>query len=48
MNNLGLMVFSGDFESRSVQLNASGFNKGIYVIQVKTVEGSIVRKLVIE
>jgi len=48
MNNLGLVVFSGDFESQSVQVNTSGFNKGIYVIQVETVEGSIVKKLVIQ
>jgi len=48
LNNLGLVVFDGDFESQSVQVNTSGFNKGIYIIQVETVEGSIVRKLVIE
>lgn len=48
MNNLGQMVFSGDFESNSVQVNTSGFNKGIYIIQVKTAEGSVVKKLVIQ
>jgi len=48
MNNLGLVVFSGDFESLSVQINTSGFNKGIYVIQVKTLEGIVVKKLIIE
>jgi hypothetical protein len=48
LNNLGLVVFDGDFESLSVQVNTSGFNKGIYIIQVKTVAGSIVKKLVIQ
>ena len=48
INNLGLMVFSGNFESNSVQVNTSGFNKGIYMIQVKTEEGSLVKKLVIQ
>jgi hypothetical protein len=42
------MVFEGDFESNSVQVNTSGFNKGIYIIQVKTLEGIVVRKLVIK
>jgi len=48
LNNLGQMVFEGDFESNSVQVNTSGFNKGIYIIQVKTLEGIVVRKLVIK
>ena len=48
INNLGQVVFSGDFESNSVQVNTSGFNKGIYIIQVKTMEGSIAKKLVIQ
>lgn len=48
MNNPGQVVFSGNFDSNSVQVNTSGFNKGIYIIQVKTVEGSTVKKLVIQ
>jgi hypothetical protein len=48
INNFGKVVFSGDFESNSVQINTSGFNKGVYMIQVKTLEGSIVKKLVIQ
>ncbi len=48
INNFGQVVFSGNFDSNSVQVNTSGFNKGIYMIQVKTLEGSIVRKLVIK
>jgi hypothetical protein len=48
INNFGQAVFSGDFESLSVQVNTAGFGKGIYVIQVKTVAGIVVRKLVIQ
>ena len=48
INNFGQMVFNGNFDSNSVRVNTSGFNKGIYMIQVKTVEGIIVRKLVIQ
>jgi hypothetical protein len=48
INNFGQLVFSDNFDSNSVQVNTSGFNKGIYMIQVKTVEGSLVKKLVIQ
>jgi len=48
MNNLGLVVFSRNFDSNDFQVNTSGFGKGIYIIQVKTVEGIFVRKLVIK
>jgi hypothetical protein len=47
MNNLGLIVFSGDFESNSVQVNISGFNKGIYFIRIETEMGVVSEKLVI-
>jgi hypothetical protein len=48
LNNIGQVVFSGNFDSNSVQVNTSGFDKGIYMIQVKTMEGSLVKKLVIK
>jgi hypothetical protein len=48
INNFGQMVFSGNFDSNSAHVNTSGFNKGIYIVQVKTLEGSIVKKLVIK
>jgi len=47
LNNLGQMVFSGDFESNSVRVNTSGFNKGIYFIRIETEMGVISEKLVI-
>jgi hypothetical protein len=42
------VVFSEDFDSNDAQVNTSGFNIGIYIIQVETVEGIFVKKLVIQ
>jgi len=47
LNNLGLVVYSGDFESKSIKINTSALKKGIYFIGVNTSDGLITKKLVI-
>nr|NQU89662.1 T9SS type A sorting domain-containing protein [Bacteroidota bacterium] len=48
MNNLGQVVFNEITEGQSLKINTSDFLKGIYFIEIHTVEGLNTEKLVIK
>jgi hypothetical protein len=48
MNNLGQVLYLGDFNKQSIQINMSDFDRGIYVLKVETKEGIIAKKLLVQ
>jgi hypothetical protein len=47
-NNMGQLVYSGQFDNNQIIVNTSTFISGMYVVQVASDEAIEVRKLIIE
>jgi len=47
-NNMGQLVYSGQFDNSQIMVNTSTFITGMYIVQVRSGEAIEVRKLIIE
>lgn len=47
-NNMGQLVYSGQFDNDQIMVNTSTFTTGMYVLQIRSGENVEVRKLIIE
>ena len=47
-NNMGQLVYSGQFDNSQIMVNTSTFITGMYIVQVRSGEAVEVRKLIIE
>ena len=47
-NNMGQMVYSGEFNNNQIMVNTSNFNSGMYIVEVMVEGKKIRRKLVVE
>ena len=47
-NNMGQLVYSGQFDNNQIMVNTSSFLTGMYVVQITTAQAIEVRKLIIE
>ena len=47
VDNIGRQVFDKITNSKFIRINTSTFEKGVYFVQIETVEGTVVEKLVI-
>ena len=48
MNNIGQVVYNNVVDGKSIQVNTSNLQKGIYFIQVETPKGMVTEKLIIQ
>ena len=48
VNSMGLIVYNADVDNKTVDINSSGFGKGMYFIRINTYKGIVTRKLVIQ
>lgn len=47
-NNMGQLVYSGEFNNEQITVNTSSFITGMYIVQVRSGDAVEVRKLIIE
>ena len=47
-NNMGQLVYSGQFDNNQIMVNTSTFITGMYIVQVRSGEAVEIRKLIIE
>jgi hypothetical protein len=47
-NNMGQLVYSGEFDNDQITVNTSSFITGMYIVQVRSGKDIEVRKLIIE
>ena len=47
-NNMGQLVYSGEFDNSQIMVNTSNFITGMYIVQVRSGEAIEVRKLIVE
>ena len=47
-NNMGQLVYSGEFNNDQIMVNTSTYITGMYIVQVRSGETVEVRKLIIE
>jgi len=47
-DNIGQVVYQQATDAKSLQINTTSFKKGIYYLQIETIEGTVIEKLVID